>query len=103
MTRWMQAALFLAWLLAVGSLAAAQPDQPTNRNTASVPAVGTQGMISSAHPLVVTTGWLNRMLKYSLGTRDASSEPIARAAASGFVERACSCSWPSDRSRISRA
>src|SRR5438874_10998022 len=56
MTRWMQAALFLAWLLAVGSLAAAQPDQPTNRNTASVPAVGTQGMISSAHPLATQAG-----------------------------------------------
>jgi gamma-glutamyltranspeptidase/glutathione hydrolase len=56
MTRWMQGVCFLGGILWVGSLAAVPPDQPTNRNTASRPAVGTRGMISSAHPLATQAG-----------------------------------------------
>src|SRR5262245_54525767 len=55
-TRWMHVALLLGGLvLAVGLESAAQ-DTSTNRNTASRPAVGKQGMISSAHPLATQAG-----------------------------------------------
>src|SRR5437773_973090 len=56
MTRSMQVALLLGGLVLVVSLAEAQPDKPTTRNTASRPAVGKQGMISSAHPLATQAG-----------------------------------------------
>src|SRR5438128_4106482 len=56
MTRWMQVACFLGGILWVGSLAAVPPDQPTSRNTASRPAIGTRGMVSSAHPLATQAG-----------------------------------------------
>jgi len=44
-----------SFVLAVG-LAAAQPDEPMNHNTASRPAVGKQGMVSTAHPLATQVG-----------------------------------------------
>src|SRR4029077_15864650 len=46
----------LSGLALAVSLAGAQPDEPANRNTASRPAVGKQGMISSAHPLATQAG-----------------------------------------------
>src|SRR5438132_14263987 len=56
MSRCLQVAFLLSGLvLAVGLDAVAQ-DQPTIRNTASRPAVGKQGMISSAHPLATQAG-----------------------------------------------
>jgi gamma-glutamyltranspeptidase/glutathione hydrolase len=42
-------------VLAVG-LAGAQPDQPATPHTASRPAVGKQGMVSTAHPLATQVG-----------------------------------------------
>lgn len=56
MTRWIHSAFFLAGVVGAGSLAGAQPDQPASPNTASRPAVGKQGMISSAHPLATQVG-----------------------------------------------
>jgi gamma-glutamyltranspeptidase/glutathione hydrolase len=56
MTRCTQVALLLVGLLLTVSLVGAQPDHPTTRNTASRPAVGKQGMISSAHPLATQAG-----------------------------------------------
>jgi gamma-glutamyltranspeptidase/glutathione hydrolase len=56
MTRHIQVAPFLGGLLWAVSLAVAQGDSPTNRNTATRPAVGKQGMISSAHPLATHAG-----------------------------------------------
>ena len=45
----------LAAVLTV-SLADAQQDAPPNRNTALRPAVGTQGMVCTAHPLATQVG-----------------------------------------------
>ncbi len=56
MTRCMQGALLLGSLVLAVGLASAQPDTPANRNTAARPATGTQGMISSAHPLATQAG-----------------------------------------------
>ncbi len=56
MNRYMQVALLLCGLLLGIGFAEAQPDNPANRNTASRPAVGKQGMISSAHPLATQAG-----------------------------------------------
>jgi gamma-glutamyltranspeptidase/glutathione hydrolase len=56
MTRWIQVALIVASGFGVAILAAAQPEQPPNRNTATQPAVGTRGMVSSAHPLATQAG-----------------------------------------------
>jgi gamma-glutamyltranspeptidase/glutathione hydrolase len=56
MSRCAQGVLLLVGLvLAVGLEVVAQ-DKPTSRNTASRPAVGGQGMISSAHPLATQAG-----------------------------------------------
>jgi gamma-glutamyltranspeptidase/glutathione hydrolase len=52
----MQVVLSMCPLLLAIGLVEAQPDQPTSRNTASRPAVGKQGMISSAHPLATQAG-----------------------------------------------
>src|SRR5437660_1018257 len=49
MARYMQVALLLGGLVLAVGLAGAQPGNPANRNTASRPAIGTQGMISTAH------------------------------------------------------
>src|SRR5438132_11685827 len=56
MSRWPPVVLFLTNLLAAASLAAAEPDQPSSRDTASNPAVGKKGMVSSAHPLATQAG-----------------------------------------------
>ena len=56
MTRCIHLAFLVAVTSSVVSLAAAQPDQPTHRNTALRPAVGTRGMVSSAHPLATQAG-----------------------------------------------
>jgi gamma-glutamyltranspeptidase/glutathione hydrolase len=56
MNRYMWVAILLGGLgLAVG-LAGAQSEDPGFRNTASRPAFGTRGMISSAHPLATRAG-----------------------------------------------
>ncbi|HYT91163.1 MAG TPA: gamma-glutamyltransferase, partial [Gemmataceae bacterium] len=56
MTRGRQVALLLSGLVLAVSFAEAQPDQPATRNTATRPAVGKHGMISSAHPLATEAG-----------------------------------------------
>src|SRR5258707_9706582 len=56
MTRYLPVALFLGSFGLTVGLAGAPQDQPTNRNTATRPAVGKQGMISSAHPLATQAG-----------------------------------------------
>lgn len=52
----MQVAVFLGGLLPVIGLGAGQPEQRENRNTATRPAVGTMGMVSSGHPLASQAG-----------------------------------------------
>jgi gamma-glutamyltranspeptidase/glutathione hydrolase len=52
----MRVALLPGAFVVAFSLAAAQPDRPAGRNTASRPAVGRQGMVSSAHPLATQAG-----------------------------------------------
>jgi gamma-glutamyltranspeptidase/glutathione hydrolase len=56
MTRYIRLAFSVAITFGVVSLASAQPDQPTKRNTAVNPAVGTRGMVSAAHPLATQAG-----------------------------------------------
>src|SRR5436190_22097098 len=56
MSRCLPVALLLSGLALVGAPADTPPDPPANRNTASRPAVGTRGMISSAHPLATQAG-----------------------------------------------
>src|SRR6266568_3716380 len=53
MTRYIPLALLLSVLLLAVGVADAQPD---TRNSATRPAVGTRGMISSAHPLATQAG-----------------------------------------------
>src|ERR1700691_5336923 len=53
MTRCMKTALLLGVLVSPVGSARAQPD---NRNTATRPAVGKQGMVSTAHPLATQAG-----------------------------------------------
>ena len=55
-TRCRPAALLLGGLALTVCLARAAQDTPTSRNTASRPAVGTRGMVSSAHPLATQAG-----------------------------------------------
>ena len=55
MTKRSQLVILLGALLSTVSLALAQPDVP-GRNTAAQPAVGKQGMISTAHPLATQAG-----------------------------------------------
>jgi gamma-glutamyltranspeptidase/glutathione hydrolase len=50
------AALLLGSLVLTVGLASAAPDAPARRDTASRPAVGTRGMVSSAHPLATQAG-----------------------------------------------
>jgi gamma-glutamyltranspeptidase/glutathione hydrolase len=56
MTKWMQVVLGLAGLVLAANIARAQPNNSPSRNTASHPAVGKQGMISTAHPLATEAG-----------------------------------------------
>src|ERR1700677_3979006 len=56
MTRFLQVAIVLGGLALALSRADGQTDNPLHRNTSSRPAVGTQGMISSAHPLATQAG-----------------------------------------------
>src|SRR5215510_15313669 len=56
MTRYMPVALLLCGLVLAVSIVDAPADQSTNRNTASRPAVGKRGMISSGHPLATQAG-----------------------------------------------
>jgi gamma-glutamyltranspeptidase/glutathione hydrolase len=56
MTRCRGIALFLGLSVLAVSWADAPPEQPTNRNTPSRPAVGKQGMVSTAHPLATQVG-----------------------------------------------
>ena len=55
MTRFVQVAMLACGLALACAAADAQPDN-ANRNTASRPAIGKQGMISSAHPLATQAG-----------------------------------------------
>jgi gamma-glutamyltranspeptidase / glutathione hydrolase len=55
-TRCTQVALLLGGLALAVRLGSAAQDTPASRNTASRPAVGTRGMISSAHPLATQAG-----------------------------------------------
>jgi gamma-glutamyltranspeptidase/glutathione hydrolase len=55
-TRRMQVPLLLGGLVGTVCLAGAAQDTPTSRNTATRPAVGTRGMVSSAHPLATQAG-----------------------------------------------
>jgi gamma-glutamyltranspeptidase/glutathione hydrolase len=48
--------LFLAGLVLLANIAGAQPNNTPSRNTTSHPAVGKQGMISTAHPLATEAG-----------------------------------------------
>jgi gamma-glutamyltranspeptidase/glutathione hydrolase len=56
MTRYVQFAFVLAGLAVAAGTASAQPDGPPDRNTATRPAVGKRGMVSSAHPLATQAG-----------------------------------------------
>lgn len=56
MLRQLQMTLVLASLALPAGLSDAQRDQPANRNSASRPATGTRGMISTAHPLATQAG-----------------------------------------------
>jgi gamma-glutamyltranspeptidase/glutathione hydrolase len=56
LTRYKQTALLLGGLVLTACLASAAQETPASRNTASRPAVGTRGMISSAHPLATRAG-----------------------------------------------
>src|SRR5947207_11323395 len=56
MTRCLQVAILLGGLALTAGRVSAQPDGPPNRNTATRPAVGKQGMVSSAHPLATQAG-----------------------------------------------
>src|SRR6516164_9732919 len=56
MNRCVPGVLLMGGLLLTVNLAGAPPSNPENRNTASRPAVGKQGMISSAHPLATQVG-----------------------------------------------
>jgi gamma-glutamyltranspeptidase/glutathione hydrolase len=56
MTRCMRVVLLLGGFVFAASLAGAQPDNATKRNTADRPAVGKQGMVSAAHPLATEAG-----------------------------------------------
>jgi gamma-glutamyltranspeptidase/glutathione hydrolase len=67
-------------MLAVG-FAGAQPDQPAKRNTATQPAVGKRGMVSTAHPLATQVG--HEILNAGGNAFDAA---IAVAAALNVVE-----------------
>ncbi len=53
MSKRLHVAIVLCGHLLIGGIASAQP---TNRNTASSPAIGTKGMISTAHPLATQAG-----------------------------------------------
>jgi gamma-glutamyltranspeptidase / glutathione hydrolase len=55
-TRCMPFALLLGGLALAVCLEGAAQDTPPSRNTASRPAVGTRGMVSSAHPLATQAG-----------------------------------------------
>jgi gamma-glutamyltranspeptidase/glutathione hydrolase len=56
-TNGMQGALLLGGLVLTSWLARADQDTQARRNTAARPAVGTRGMVSSAHPLATQAGW----------------------------------------------
>src|SRR5436190_18443501 len=56
MTRCRQVVVLLGSLVLAIRLAGAQPDQSTKYNTALRPAVGKQGMVSTAHPLATQVG-----------------------------------------------
>src|SRR5262245_37742286 len=56
MTRCTHVALLLGGLVLAVGPARTQQDNPPNRNTASRPAVGKRGMISSGHPLATQAG-----------------------------------------------
>ena len=56
MNRCVPGVLLMGGLLLTVNLAGAPPSNPENRNTASRPAVGKQGMISTAHPLATQAG-----------------------------------------------
>src|SRR4051794_39670624 len=56
MTKRIHVALVLCGFLMSGSIVRAQNDGPANRNSASRPAVGKRGMVSSAHPLATQAG-----------------------------------------------
>jgi gamma-glutamyltranspeptidase/glutathione hydrolase len=56
MNRWIQGIFLLVGILGAGGLAGAQPEPPANQNTATRPAIGTRGMVSSAHPLATQAG-----------------------------------------------
>jgi gamma-glutamyltranspeptidase/glutathione hydrolase len=56
MIRYLLGGLLLAGLGIAVNLTGAPSDHPTNRNTASRPAVGKRGMVSTAHPLATQAG-----------------------------------------------
>src|SRR5437773_10923425 len=56
MIRYIQGAFILVGLLGAGGPAGAGQDPPPSHNTATRPAVGKQGMISTAHPLATQAG-----------------------------------------------
>jgi gamma-glutamyltranspeptidase/glutathione hydrolase len=56
MTRYTPLAVLLGGFIFALSVVHSQPEPEPNRNTATRPAVGTQGMISSAHPLATQAG-----------------------------------------------
>jgi gamma-glutamyltranspeptidase / glutathione hydrolase len=81
MTRRIQVASLLGiFVLSVG-LAGAQPVDPSSRNTDTRPAVGKQGMISSAHPLATQAG-----LEILEGGGNAFDAAVAVAATLNVVE-----------------
>lgn len=56
MTRFLHSGLVITTFIAIAGLATGQPNVEAKRNSATKPAVGTKGMVSTAHPLATEAG-----------------------------------------------